>query len=50
MLDDIKEINRIAVMIEEDCHITIASDILKEEGDERKLVGYDPHKKGFYVA
>ena len=50
VLDDIKEINRIAVMIEEDCHITIASDILKEEGDERKLVVYDPHKKGFYVA
>lgn len=50
VLDDIKEINRIAVMLEEDCPIMVASDILEEEGDERKLVVYDPHKKGFYVA
>lgn len=48
--DDIKEINRIAIMLEEDCSIEDAAAILKEEGDDRKLVVYDPHKKGFYVA
>lgn len=48
--DDIKEINRIAIMLEEDCSIKEATAILKEEGDARKLVVYDPHKKGFYIA
>ena len=48
--DDIHEINRIAIMLEEDCHISEADEILKEEGDARKLVVYNPHKKGFYIA
>ena len=48
--DDIKEINRIAIMLEEDCSIKKATEILKQEGDARRLVIYDPHKKGFYIA
>lgn len=48
--DDIQEINRIAIMVEEDCSIKEAAAILKAEGDDRRLVVYDAHKKGFYVA
>ncbi len=47
---DIKEINKVALMLEEDCSIEDAGDMLDADtDDELKLVVYDPHKKGFYV-
>lgn len=45
---DIEEINKVAVMLEEECSIDEAADLL-EEDEERKLVVYDKSKKGFYV-
>ena len=47
---DIKEINKVALMMEEDCSIDDAEEMLDADtDDELKLVVYDPHKKGFYV-
>lgn len=47
---DIDEINRVALMLEEDCTIDEATKLLEEsENDELKLVVYDKSKKGFYV-
>ena len=47
---DIKEIDRVALMMEEDCTIEEAGEMLERDADdELKLVVYDPHKKGFYV-
>lgn len=47
---DIKEINKAALMMEEDCSIDDTEEMLDaDEEDELKLVVYDPHKKGFYV-
>ena len=47
---DIDEINRVALMLEEECTIGEAAEMLEddEEGDQ-KLVIYDKSKKGFYV-
>lgn len=47
---DIKEINTVALMMEEECDIDTATEMLEGEGgDELKLVVYDEHKKGFYI-
>lgn len=46
---DIEEINKVALMLEEDCDIYEAEEMLKEN-DSRKLVVYDEHKKGMYVC
>ena len=47
---DIKEINKVALMMEEDCSIETAGNMLEDDADdELKLVVYDPHRKGFYV-
>ncbi len=43
---DIKEINRIALMLERECSL---DEIEDEIDDEEKLVIYDEHRKGFYV-
>ncbi len=44
---DIKEINRVALMLENDCSLDeIDPD---EMDDEDKLIIYDEHRKGFYV-
>ena len=47
---DIKEINKVALMMEEDCSIDDAEEMLDADtDDELKLVVYDPHRKGFYI-
>ncbi len=47
---DIEEINKISLMLDEDCSIDEAEEMLAEdETDELKLVVYDRHRKGFYV-
>ena len=47
---DIEEINRVASMLDEDCTIDEAAEILEnDENDNSKLVVYDKSRKGFYV-
>jgi len=47
---DIEEINRVALMLEEDCTIDEAAEMLEDDEDgELKLVIYDKSRKGFYV-
>ena len=47
---DIEEINRVALMLEEECTIDEAAEMLENDEDgELKLVVYDNKKKGFYV-
>ena len=47
---DIEEINKVALMIEEDCTIEEAEDMLfDDEEGTLKLVVYDKHKKAYYV-
>ena len=47
---DIKDINLIALMLEEDCTVEEAKEMLEDdEDDELKIIVYDPHRKGFYV-
>ena len=47
---DIEEINRVALMLEEECTIDEAGEMLEDDEDgELKLVVYDKNKKGFYV-
>jgi len=47
---DIEEINKVALMLEEECTIEEAEDMLfEDEEDDLKLVVYDKSKKGFYV-
>lgn len=47
---DIEEINRVALMLDEDCTIDEAAEILEnDENDNSKLVVYDKRRKGFYV-
>ena len=44
------EINKVTLMLEADCDINEAEEMLKADGgDELKLVVYDEHKKGVYV-
>lgn len=45
--EDIREINLISIMMENDCTLDEAREMLEDE--EEKLVVYDPHRKGFYV-
>ncbi len=47
---DIEEINLVALMMDEDCSVEEAVEMLEDdEDDELKLVVYDKNKKGFYV-
>ena len=47
---DSREINKVALMLEEECSIEDAGEMLDADADdELKLVVYDPHQKGFYV-
>ena len=47
---DIEEINKVALMLENECTIDEAEEmLLDDEDDELKLVVYDKTKKGFYV-
>lgn len=47
---DIKEINRVALMLQEDCTLDEADEMLANDADdELKLVVYDKSRKGFYV-
>lgn len=47
---DIDEINRVALMLEEECTIDEAGEMLEDDEEgELKLVVYDKSKKGFYV-
>lgn len=47
---DIMEINAVALMLEQDCTLDNALDMLADApDDELKLVVYDPKQKGFYV-
>ena len=47
---DIKEINAVALMLQEGYTITEATKILeKDKSDDWRMVVYNPHKKGFYV-
>lgn len=45
---DIEEINTIQIMLEDDCDIEEAAEILAEDED-RKLIHYDASRKGFYA-
>ena len=47
--EDIKEINRINLMMEEECSNVEEADAMLQEDEEAKTVVYDPHQKGFYV-
>ena len=47
---DIREINLAALMMEEECSLEEAQEILDADtDDEIKMVVYDKHRKGFYV-
>ena len=47
---DIEEINRVALMLDEDCTIDEAAEMLEhDETDDLKLIVYDKRQKGFYV-
>ncbi len=47
---DIEEINKVALMMEEECSVEEAEEMLEDDEDgELKLVVYDKSKKGFYV-
>lgn len=47
---DIEEINKVSLMLENECSIDEAEEmLLDDEDDELKLVVYDKNKKGFYV-
>ena len=47
---DIKEINKALLMLEEECTIDEAEDMIEDDKeDELKLVIYDKARKGFYV-
>jgi len=47
---DIEEINKVSLMLENECTIDEAEEmLLDDEDDELKLVVYDKNKKGFYV-
>lgn len=47
---DIRDINLIALMLEEECTMAEAEEMLEDDADdELKIVVYDPHRKGFYV-
>ena len=47
---DIEEINKVSLMLEENCTIFEAEEmLLDDEDDELKLVVYNKTKKGFYV-
>lgn len=47
---DIEEINKVHLMLQENCDIEDAEDMLfYDDEDNLKLVVYDKHKKGFYV-
>ena len=47
---DIEEINKVALMLEEECTIDEAEEMLLDDKDGGlKLVVYDKNKKGFYV-
>ena len=47
---DIEEINKVALMFQQECTIDEAIDMLEEdEDDSLKLVKYDKSRKGFYV-
>ena len=47
---DIEEINKVSLMLEENCTIFEAEEmLLDDEDDELKLVAYNKTKKGFYV-
>ena len=47
---DIKEINAVALMLEEGCSFDEAFEMLeKDPSDDLRLVVYDPTQKGFYV-
>ncbi len=47
---DIEEINRVALMMDEECTIDEADEMLADDDDdELKLVVYDRKQKGFYV-
>ena len=47
---DIQEVNKAFLIIEEECTAEEAEKMLEEEGaDDRKMVRYDPVRRGFYV-
>lgn len=47
---DIKAINRVLLMLEEECDIDEAIEMLEgEDGEKYKTVVYDKNRKGFYV-
>ena len=47
---DIEEIKKVHLMLQENCDIEEAEDMLfYDDEDNLKLVVYDKHKKGFYV-
>jgi len=48
--EDIQEINRVALMMEEECSIDEAQEMLEEDDDpELRMIVYDRQRKGYYV-
>lgn len=47
--DDIKAVNKVMLMVEQDLSMDEAEAEIKEYGDEARYIVYDPKKKGFYV-
>ena len=47
---DIDEINKVLYMLENECTIQEAEEVIdSEDGEEEKFIVYDKNKKGFYV-
>lgn len=47
---DIDEINKVLYMLENECSIQEAEEVIdSEDGEEEKFIVYDKNKKGFYV-
>lgn len=47
---DIKEINRVALMLQEECTLDEADEMLADDTDDAlKLIVYDKSRKGFYI-
>ena len=48
---DIDEINKVMYMLENECSIHEAEEVIdSEDGEEEKFIVYDKNRKGFYVA
>lgn len=47
--EDIKAVNKVMLMVEQDLSMDEAESEIEEYGDDARYIVYDPNKKGFYV-